>query len=818
MSERITLFAKILLPVPLPKLYTYRVPYEWNELIVTGLRVAVSFGTKKVYSGIVWEIEEEPPLGYQASYILEILDDKPIVTPSQMVFWKWMATYYMSFLGDVMAAALPAGYRIQSATKITLHPEFSVDDLPVLDDKENQILGMLLRAKDITVDQIQQTLNQKTVMKYVKSLYLKGVISMQEELKENYKAKWVETVELSDFWDNELEGNLALNTLQKRSEKQFEALMHLLGKARKPHSLKEILGQKTIDRAAFKALEKKGYILIQKQQIDHWKAIDGQGEAIELTSAQDKALTEIRAFFEKKQPVLLHGLTGSGKTHIYIKEAIRQLELGKQVLYLLPEVALTEHLVSRISQLLPVEMGVWHHFYSSSERTELYEKVRNRSINFVIGTRSAVFAPFVELGLIIVDEEHEPSYKQFEKRPLFNARDTAFYLAKQHQSHLLLGSATPSYEMMYLTKKESLGYVALNERYEQRAFAEWEWLNLKELKSQNRLTGNFSDPAKEALTAALKANQKIIVYHNRKGYAPYIECVVCGHTTQCIQCDISLTYYKSSNNQRCSYCGYHQNPPKTCPACGANDFAMKGTGTERMVEELKEIFPTARIARFDQQSIRKRTDFQKILTDFAQRNIDILVGTQLLAKGIDFEDVSLIVIPDADISLNIPDFRSSERAFQQLYQLAGRAGRGNVEGKVLVQTYRSFHPVYEALKNNDFAALSEKELESRETFHYPPYTRLIEIFLKHKDEQAVISAAMVFNNLIRPVFKDTLLGPITPSVSKIRNMYIQQFMIKLDVSAQNSSRVKQYLLQKKEELIFAENMNGVYVDFNVDPY
>lgn len=817
MSERITIFATVLLPLPLPKLYTYRVPFEWNEFIVPGLRVAVGFGVKKVYSGIVWELSEQPPVGYQASYILEILDEQPIVSAKQMQFWNWISQYYMSFLGDVLSVALPAGYRVQSTTKITLHPEFQPDDLPVLDEKENQILALLIQEKTITVDQVQQLLNQKSVMKHIKSMYMKGVLSMHEELRENYKPKIVEMLEFSALWDDADEANLLLNSLEKKAPKQFTAMMHLLGKGRKLMELKSALEGTDIGRETLRQLEKKGAIHLFKQRTENLIIGESLGEKLHLTPAQEIASQEIEKGFNENKHVLLYGVTGSGKTLLYLEFAEKMVQQGKQVLFLVPEVALTENLVDRVRKNISVEVGVWHHYYSTSERTELYEKVRKREINFVIGTRSALFAPFVELGLIVVDEEHEPGYKQFEKRPLFHARDAAFYLAKQHQAHVLMGSATPSYEMWHLAEKRQIHKVVLKQRFEQRDFAMWQWLNIKELKKQNRMVGLFSDPMIETLTESLSKKHKIIVYHNRKGYAPYIQCSLCGHTTDCIQCDISLTYYKSSNNQRCGYCGFQQSLPKVCPGCGGNDFTMKGSGTEKMVEELGILFPTARIARFDQQSIKKRSDFQKIINDFHHGNIDILVGTQLLAKGIDFEDVSLIAVPDGDISLNIPDFRSNERAFQQLYQLAGRAGRGKVYGQIVVQTYKTEHPVFEFLQADDYEGLAEQELESRKTFEYPPFGRLIEIYVRHKEEQSAITAAMVFNNLLRPVVGERLLGPITPSVSKIKNQYIQQFLIKFDSEKYNAAKVKVFLLQQKDRLLQMDGMNGVVVDFVVDP-
>lgn len=817
MTERITLFAEILLPLPLPKLYTYRVPYEWNELMVPGLRVAVPFGVKKVYSGIVWSISEKGPEGYQANYITEILDDEILVESSQREFWEWMARYYMSHLGDVMQVALPAGFRVQSQTKITLHPSFDPDETGILDAKENQILGLLLQQKSVRVEDIQQLLNQKSVMKIVKTMYLRGVISMEEELRENYKPKRVAMVELNDLWLDNDAANEALNALEKKAPKQFNAILGLLGKGMKPQVLGDFLKEYNTDRTVMRALQSKGLLRIYEEQVARFVSTEGLGGVYQLNEAQTQAKESIFEGFQLKKPVLLFGVTGSGKTLLYIEAAKEQIREGKQILFLVPEVALTENLVDRISAYLDVPLGVWHHYYSVSERTELYQEIRSGKIQVLLGTRSAIFAPFCNLGLIVIDEEHEFGYKQFEKRPYFHARDAAFYLARQHKAQVLLGSASPSYEMWELAQRNQAHLVRLNSRFEEREATTWNWLDLKLLKEQNRYKELLSDPLLEALTEALKLQKRIIVYHNRKGFAPYIQCGLCGYTTQCLNCDISLTYYKSSQNQRCNYCGYQQNLPKICPGCGGNDFHMKGAGTEKWVDELKTLFPEARIARFDQQSIRKRSDFQRIINEFHKGDIDILVGTQLLAKGIDFEDVVHIAVPEGDMPLNNPDFRSNERSFQQYHQLSGRAGRGKEPGQIWIQTYRKDHAVFRALEAGDYEALAADELESRKAFGYPPYGRLIEVRLRHKDEPNVIQAAVMFNNMLRPHFADRLLGPITPSIARVKNQYLQQFLIKFDAQQHSAAKIKEYLLQQRLRLLQMEGMNALQIDFDVDP-
>jgi len=816
-TEITTLFAEVLLPLPLPNLYTYRVPLEWNDLVIPGLRVAVPFGVKRVYMGIIWSVSEKAPQGYQAHYINEILDDEVLVELPQRQFWEWISRYYMCTLGEVMMSALPAGFRIQSQTQISLHPTFDLEELGEIDPKENEVLGLLLQQKKIRVEDIQQLLNQKSVMKVVKSLYWKGIISLEEEIRENYKPKKVTMIELTDLWLDQEAAHEVLNVLEKKSPKQFHAVLALLGKGMKPQVLSDFLKEYQIQRSVITALSGKSLVRVYQEEVGRYVSSEGQNSGVTLSPEQIIADQAIQEHFRENRPVLLYGVTGSGKTLLYVESAKRILADGKQVLFLVPEVALTENLVDRIRRYLDVELGVWHNFYSVAERTDLYQQVRTGKIRALLGTRGAIFAPMMNLGLVVIDEEHEGGYKQFEKRPYFHARDAALYLAKQSGAKILLGSATPSYEMWDWASRGGIPLVRLTERFESRQSSSWNWLNLKLLQEQNRYKDFLSDPLREAMETALTQKKRIILYHNRKGFAPFIQCGLCGYTTQCVQCDISLTYYKSTDNQRCNYCGYQQALPKVCPGCGSSNFQMKGAGTEKWVDELQLIFPQARIARFDQQSIRKRSDFQRILNEFHGGHIDILVGTQLLSKGIDFEDVVHIAIPEGDMPLKNPDFRSNERSFQQYHQLAGRAGRGKESGQIWLQTYKLDHRVFQALEESDYEGLAKEELEARETFGYPPYKRLIEIRLRHKEEQKVVEAAMLWNNALRKHLGDRLLGPITPHIARAKGMYIQQFIVKYDPPQDSASKLKSYLLQQRLWLLQYVGMNSLQIDFDVDP-
>ena len=819
MTELQTLFAHVLVPVPVPKTYTYRVPHDWNDWIHEGLRVAVQFGPKKIYAGIILSLSDSPPVGYQAAYLLDVLDDAPIVNHRQLQFWQWVAKYYMCYMGEVMATALPAGYRLQSETKILLHPDADLESVirSELDDIEWQILELLGHKDGLSLDEIHQKLAVKNVLKHVKSLYLRGVVVMEEELKENYRPKYEEFLELGLIWGDADRANAALGVMERRAQKQYEAMMHVLGTGKREMPVEVIVKGMGVERAVLKQLEKKTFVSLVKRRRDHLQVTRGGAQDYQLTALQKTALDVVRNALEAQQPALLFGVTGSGKTHIYMELVKEALANGKQVLYLLPEVALTEHLVAKMSAFLPVEIGVWHHFYSSHERTELYDRILKNQIQFVVGTKGAVFAPFTDLGLIVVDEEHESSYKQFDKKPFYHGRDAAFQLAKLHDAKFVMGSATPSYEMQFAVKQQRVVLAELNEKYDGGKAAELMYLNVGELKKAGKMNSLFSDPVQLAIRSAMDLKQRVVVYHNRKGYVPYIECGDCGLTSQCKNCDISLTYYKSSDNQRCNYCGYQQVVPSKCVACGSQDLRLKGTGTEKLAEELSQLFPKARVGRFDQQSMRKRDDFQRILLAFERGEIDILVGTQLLAKGIDIENIGLVVVPDSDMLLHIPDFRSHERAFQQLQQLAGRIGRRAERGVMMIQTYQPEHEVLKALKTGDYNGLMETEMEQREVFGYPPFTKLLKIDVKHLDAQVATEASRWLADQLRKQLGNLVLGPQVPSVARVKNRFIQQIVVKIPRESAKLNAAKHLVQQAREAALAHLLWRAVRIDVVVDP-
>lgn len=815
-----TLFAEVILPLPLPKIYTYRIPREWNELVFVGQRVAVQFGARKVYAAIIYKFSDVPPQKYQASYILDILDTVPLVSNKQLEFWEWMARYYMCYLGDVMNAALPAGFKLESTCRIVLNPDFDDTEEIELDENEWLIIELLQKNKSLKIEEINEKLHRKNSIKYINSLYTRGLLRIEEEIKEKYVAKteWF-LKPASVFFENDALAAELLNKLEKKAPVQADVLMALLANGNKEISQKSLLVKyPDLSTVAINALVKKELIIKEKISIDRLaKTNISQNLDFELTPAQYEVTLGIKNAFISNKKALLYGVTGSGKTFVYLKLIKDFIEQGKQVLYLIPEVGLTEFLVQKFELYFGNKMAVWHHYYTSNERTEIYNKIKSNDIKLLVGTRSAIFAPFVDLGLIVVDEEHENSYKQFDKRPKFHARDSALKLAQIFKANILLGSATPSYESYLISKSDTGELFSLDKRFADAQFPTIELVHMGEAKKNKQVRNAFSEHLLKAIENSLSKQEQVIIYQNRKGYVPFVSCNMCGFTAHCPNCDITLTHYKHINANKCTYCGHTEEPFGKCPACGSADITMRGFGTERITEELNILFPEAKIARFDNDAIRKRGDFQKIWNGFANKEIDILVGTQLLSKGVDFANVSLVGVVDADILLKKPDFRSHEVAFQQLLQVSGRAGRGQKQGLVIVQTHQFQHPVLAALLNQEYMELNNLEIPIRKLYNYPPFGRIIILLLKHKDEHRVKLGANYFNTLIKKALGDRLLGPQPPSISRIRNMYLRQFMIKLNPEKDNISKIKLFIHDAIEEFHKHTDFKTVLVDIDVDP-
>ena len=811
-SKRITLFVEVLLPLPIPRLYTYRVPLEMNDIIKERIRVVVQFGARKIYSGLIINIKETPPKNYTANYILDVLDENELIDITQQKFWFWMSEYYMCHPGEVMAAALPAGFRLKSESIVFLASDFkSILELEDYSEIEADIIALLGDMKPQKISDIQKKLNKPQLVKHLKSLYSRGILLFEEEVKENYIPKIEKWYRIPD---HVAEDDLSkeMDKLQKKAVKQFEALLLILGSDGSRMMQKQLYHKHGVTGATLKSLIKKGWLIKEELKVDRVQfAIDEVGD-YKLNQEQSHAVLSIKDSFKNAKPALLNGVTGSGKTYVYVELIKECIKNKQQALFLLPEVAITEVIVARISKYFK-RYAVWYNYYSQQERTEIYSKLKAGEIDVLIGARSALFAPFKNLGLIVVDEEHENSYKQFEKRPHYNGRDASLYLAKLCNANIVLGSATPSFESLYAVKQNTMLEVRLENR-----FTALKSLNIELVKppeGNKNKTSIFSAPLLKSIDYSLKNNQQVILFQNKKGYVPYLSCDICGYTDQCKNCDISLTYYKFNNLQRCSYCSTKYELTKICKACGSHNLSMRGYGTERIAEECEIIFPKATIQRFDNESIRKKGDFDRIISNFHNQKIDILVGTQLLSKGIDFTNVGTVGVADADALLKFPDFRSHERAYQLLKQVGGRAGDSQIDGHFVLQTQQPDHPVFQHLLNNSYHQLYENEISVRNEFKYPPFSKMLIISIKHKDFKQSKSGASLAFQIIAERLKHRIEEPYTPMIGRVRNMYIHCINIKMSRMSDNHPKIKEFISQSLIQM--QTQVKGIRVDIDVDP-
>ncbi len=834
-----TFFVDVILPLALPKLYTYRVPMEWNEYIKVGQRVVVQFGKQKVYTSLVRNIRETPPVGYEAKYLLSILDEQPIVTLPQFALWEWMASYYMCTLGEVMNAALPSALKLQSETKIILNPSWD-ENANALSDKEYLIVEALQLKNVLSLSEATQIVNQKTVFNLIKSLIEKGAVIIEEELNERYKPKVVSYIRLTekatdDSWMKEV-----FDHMEKKAPKQLELLMayyHFAGQKENRGTVKkaDVLKKADATVSLLNALVKKEVFEVYDKEMDRLNNEERDiSERALLNDAQQIAYDEVKEVFKSKDVALLHGITSSGKTEIYvhlIEETIRQ---GKQVLYLLPEIALTTQIINRLRKYFGNNVSVYHSRFNDNERVEVWRSVlkhqfdrvetngketptlAEKSTKIILGARSAIFLPFDNLGLIIVDEEHDNSYKQFDPAPRYNARDTAIYLAHLHKAKTLLGSATPSIESYYNAKQEKYGFVELMKRYADVQLPEIIIADVKEETRKKMIKSHFTTVLLDHTQQALDLGEQVILFQNRRGFAPFLECADCSWVPYCQHCDVSLTYHKHSNQLHCHYCGNRQDVPKQCSACGSSSIQMKGFGTEKIEDELAIFFPKARVARMDLDSTRSKNAYQQIIADFEEKKIDILVGTQMVTKGLDFDNVSTVGILNADSMINYPDFRAFERSFQQMAQVSGRAGRKNKRGKVIIQTGNPNYAVIQHVIANDYIGMYQYELLERKNFKYPPFVRFIELTLKHKDLNVLNDASAVLAKDIRKTFGARVLGPEFPLIAKIKNLFLKTILLKIEREASISTaknKINEAVLNIKTNVDY----KGVYCHIDVDP-
>lgn len=775
-------FIETILPLAVTKNFTYQVSQAEYEYIQVGMRVAVPFGKTKIYTALVLNKHNTPPQLYQAKEIHQILDEKPVVNSLQILHWKWIANYYMCSLGEVYKSALPIGYIIESETLISLASTIDLD-LTELKDDEYLVVEALKIQSTLKISEIVNILGKKSVFSVINSLISKEIISFQEEIKEQYKPKQTRFIQLnSDFGNPE---NLAelLNTLSK-AKKQSELVLsyfQLQATYKKPITVKMLVEKANSSSAIVKALIDKEIFIDYYINEDRVVFEKKENSLFELSAAQQTAFEAIKESFNAFDVTLLHGVTASGKTEVYIKLIEEYIAQEKQVLFLLPEIALTTQLVQRLTDYFGNQVAVFHSKYTNNERVEVWNQLLENSdkAKIVIGVRSALFLPFSNLGLIVVDEEHEQTFKQQDPAPRYHARDAAIVLASQHKAKVLLGSATPSLESYYNCESNKYGLVELKERYGKVVLPEIVLIDLKDKYFRKKMTGHFSDDMLKVISETLSKGEQVIIFQNRRGFSPYVECITCGHVPHCPSCDVSLTYYKFKNQLRCHYCGYSIANPTHCHSCQSVDLSTKGFGTEQIEIELKNLFPEYNIGRMDQDTTRGKLGYEKIIAAFKNQEIDVLVGTQMLAKGLHFDKVTLVGILNADNLLNQPNFRAYERAFQMIIQVSGRAGRKDIPGKVIVQTYNPFHNTLQQVLLNDYSAMYKEQIYERKNFKYPPYYRLIKLTVKHKDFEKLKEGSLWLYNVLHQNLKMPVLGPEEPAISKIRNEYIRTILIKI---------------------------------------
>ena len=815
--ERETLFVEVILPLSLTINYTYRVPFELNDSVAVGKRVVVQFGKHKIYTALVKTIGKQPPEFYEAKYIIDVVDEFPVITTKQFEFWDWITSYYLCNEGDVMAAALPTGLKLASETILVLRDELP-DEL-ILSEKESLIVEVLHKQQRMSIDDVAILLGQKTVYPIINSLLGKEVVYIAEEVIEKYKPLLKSFITLNPFYKEE--ANLKeLFTVLDRAPKQLDALLAYLKLAKTETTIpkQQLLEESGSGQAALKSLVDKEIFKVEKRQVSRLNDATDEFELnFELSQAQQHAFSEIERQFIEKDVVLLHGITASGKTQLYIKLIEKAIASGGQVLFLLPEIALTTQIVERIKRYFGDKIGVYHSKFNDNERVEIWNKVLNGSYQVLLGARSAVFLPFKELKLIVVDEEHESSYKQHEPAPRYQARDAAVFLAHLHHTKIVLGSATPSIESFYNAATDKYGLVVLNERFGGVQLPLQEVVSIAEETKRKKMTSYFTSVLIDDISLALEKEEQIILFQNRRGYATILICATCGYAPKCVNCDVSLTFHKTSGKLHCHYCGYHQSSINICPACGSVHIEQKGFGTERIEEELSLIFPDVKIARLDLDSTRTKNGMQQIISDFQDKKTQILIGTQMVAKGLDFDNVSLIGVINADTLLNYPDFRAFERSYQLLAQVAGRAGRRDKQGKVCIQAYDDSHRIIKQVIANDYPQMYADEMEERKQFNYPPFSRLIFINVKHKDANVLNFAAQTLANSLRAQLGNRILGPEQPLVARIRNYYIKQIIIKTEKNAA-IQKVKAVLKDTIKDFNAQKDFKSVITQIDVDPY
>jgi primosomal protein N' (replication factor Y) len=839
--QRDTFFVDVIVPLSVPRKYTYRVPLELNEAVSRGKRVLVQFGKSKVYTGIIYAIHQQAPVEYTAKYLDAVLDDEAVVNNTQLLFWDWMAYYYCAHPGEVMNAALPAGLKLSSTSHVQLNPDFNFEESThdFFTEREHQVLDALHAHNTLDFDALADILKVKSAHPLIHKLLKKNAVLIYEDVKEKYKPKLQHMLRLHEVYSQTQKLQELLQQLEKKAFKQAEVVLKYLqlqmgsgktkrnGQEQNPWIKVSELGLAT-DLAPIKALIKKQVFEDKHVEVGRLLFESASQSQKALSPKQQKVLDEIKSAFSKNNTVLFQGVTGSGKTEVYIHLIQEALDRNEQILYLLPEIALTTQLITRLRAVFGELVGVYHSRFSENERVEVWNKVLHfgygntpvskhpGQCRIILGARSAVLLPFQKLGLVIVDEEHDGSFKQHDPAPRYQARDAALYLASLHKAKVVLGSATPSVESYFLAEQGKYQLVKLHTQFEESGGTEAKVCDLKYFQQTQQMRAILSRPLYEGIENALTKKHQVILFQNRRGFAPYTECRDCAHVPHCVQCDVSLIYHKQQDKLVCHYCGYTCPPPKVCAACGSANLQYKGLGTEKIEEDIEVLFPKAKIARMDLDSTRSKYAYKQIIDDFESGSVDILIGTQMVTKGLDFKNVQVVGILNADSILNYPDFRSFERAFQLITQVKGRAGRGSEKGTVYIQTTHPEHKVLEFVKENNYSEFFKDALRDREQHFYPPFSRLFEITVISSDLNEVNHLAEELFKLLNLEFKNHLLGPEFPLVAKIKNRYHKRILLKV-AREEKGKAVRQAIFTCLDNLQFKHKTWKYRVAIDVDP-
>lgn len=818
-------FAEVILPLPLFSTFSYSVPEEMQEYIVTGSRVLVQFGKKKFYTGLVASFTDQPPGNFEIKPIMALLDEAPIIRYPQLKLWGWISEYYLSSIGDVYKAALPTGLKPESESWVSLNPDFELPEGKRFTQKEELIVQLLENEKRLKLSQLEEKLKINRNSTIISRMLEKGILEIAEALSSKYRPKTETCVRLTASREDVEFLPKTLDSLSKAPQ-QLKAVMAYLDLSKwmkKGIPLQKVTREQLIEKSGvgasiLTALREKGILDIYKVSINRFnQPVDNIVKLTPLSSLQSTALDKIKKEWTDKNVVLLRGVTGSGKTEIYSHLIDSVLKSGSQVLLLVPEISLTTHLTDRLRSVFGSSLLVYHSRFTDNERVDIWKRLLNGNEPLLIlGTRSSVFLPFARLGLVIIDEEHDASFKQYDPAPRYNARDSAIVLAHMHGAKTLLGSATPSIESYYKALHGKYGLVELENRFDDSPLPDVEIVDMKRQRKEKLNSGVLSSPLIAASKDALENEKQVILFQNRRGFAPVTVCKSCGWTPKCQNCDVSLVYHKNTDSLHCHYCGFSMRQPSVCPACGENDVEVFGYGTERIEEEITDKFPDARIGRMDLDSTRNKNSYQEIISDFSNRQTDILVGTQMVSKGLDFEKVKVVGVVNADTLLNFPDFRSNERAFNMLEQVAGRAGRRKEKGLVVIQTTDTENKILQYVKRHDYKAYYEAEIEQRQQMNYPPFSKLIMVYIKNKDVVIVEAAAQLLAAALREVFGERVLGPDKPFISRVATYHIQQIMLKIESGA-SIPKVKALLRNIYESLARDPKIKSSILYYDVDP-